>query len=235
MHIVPNMVLGEDGKYHIEKETRADYLPDSTAGGTAVGCVVRGTRHEQAVSDCIQEHSFLSENNTRTEIETWAHQWVREDAKRERTRLIYGKAVSEAPPIVHDIIERAYRVFNEHAHPLAGTFYFSFERDLLSGIVCSLVGMRQHETLLALSKVIKTMAIRDFRMASDPFWRTHAGRIILIWNSELKRDRLIDKQELWERFQGSGAVMALNKFQALLKKIGLNGLPGEISSTSPKF
>jgi hypothetical protein len=235
MPIVPNMVLGEDGEYRIVPETRADYLEDRTSGGSPVSGVVRGTPYDHAVYDCIQDHSFLSECNSPDEIETWARQWVRDDAKRERTRLIYGKSVSDAPPIVFEIIDRAERLSNEHSHPLAGTFFFRFQRDSLSGAISALVAMRRHEELLALSTVIKTIAIRDFRMADDPFWKTHAGRVILIWNSELKKNRLIDKQALWDGFQQSGGVMALNKFQSLLKKIGLNGLPGEISSKSPRF
>jgi hypothetical protein len=238
MAIVPNLVRGEDGELRIVPETRGasdDHSIAEDASGpldSGEPNIVFGTDHELAVHYCVRGHSFLLANNTKSEVEKWARQWVREDALRERTRLIHGESVAAVSPIVRELYTRSMHVFNEHSEPLGGTPLFRIEREQIAGIVSTLVGMRRHEEISALANLVRTISLRDFRASDDPFWQTHFGRVMLIWNQELKRNRLIEKQELWDRFRASGATMALNKFHALLKLVGLNGLPGAIRAES---
>lgn len=230
MAIVPNLVLGEDGKYKTRELTTEEMEDQLCLQHTdhRYAQAIAGTPNQRAIHYWIEKSSYLKENHSYAEVKTFAMEWTREDAIRNRTRLIYGKEMADITPTVLEILELSFVVFDEHKHPLAGTPFFEIYERSLGGLISILVGMGDVKGIKALAFAVETLSQRDYTDTKDKFWTTHAGRMMLIWNAELLKDRLISKQELWDRFQKSGFTIKRNKFYGILKKIGLNGLPGSI-------
>lgn len=197
-----------------------DPAPDETSAAQKLAI-----DDEEAVQLWISQHEFLRGNNSPEEIKTFAREWTRPDAVKERTRRVFGADSATTSLIVWEIFNRS---FLAKADPTQSE---DIEKSI-GGLVSHLVTQYKSEEFAALANLIEKLRVHNLTNPNESVWKTHAGRLILIWNHELKFNRLITKDEIWRRFCTSGVTMKPNKFYELLKKIGLNGLPGQIESES---
>ncbi|MEX2578954.1 MAG: hypothetical protein WD342_07840 [Verrucomicrobiales bacterium] len=169
---------------------------------------------ESTIREWIQQNNDLQANHPLEEIERFAEKWLRPDAVRERSRLIYGTKLSNSSLIVRKIINASFE-----AQYMEG-------RELVVGeLFAQLVRRYNSEEIISLAECLEAMEKRGPMNPNSAFWKTHAGKMILILNSGLREGRLISKQELREALVQSGTDIAQNKLDALVKGIGLNGLP----------
>jgi len=201
MPVVPNMVQGEDGEYHVVKETRSDCLPDST-----------GSRTYDLVAQ-FRRFPLSSE----AEVERWADHWFDWKSQRNRIEVRSGKhlrKIWKSGKGFRQVIEKALR----------GETLFT-ERELV-GVGAEFLTLLSHfhwEELAALAEATKaTVESVQFDAGIS------AKKDIVTLNAFMELSRtgqLPTKAEVKATVRESIKSVSDSNFTKIFNKIGLAGLP----------
>ncbi len=181
---------------------------------------VFGTAEERSILDCIADHEFLKDKHSDDEILSWAREWTREDAVRERTRRVFK---GDFPKELWDLLNDSLSVFNGPTESELRRLTLASDERSLGLQFATIVGLGQSDKLRELALVLDRVKTSQ----QLPFEEIY-GKVILIFNAELRNGCLIDKQTLWERSRVYNPATKLKRFRSYLKWWGLNGLPGKL-------